>query len=172
MGAGSKHAINIPSIRIYTLHISFSWHLCGLLQLRKYEAFRFSVQSSLTLQELFEGLKTSFKTVNWSSEVFIEELSFVACFPNPLTHRHTPGTGSGYNQAPKLAGQDLVLHRPLIPCMATYLTEGLDLHTLPDCILENVQQCFFIIFLSSFFFFACLPLFLSFFPCSLHKVMI
>lgn len=67
--------------------------------------------------------------VNWSSEVFIEELSFVACFPNPLTHRHTPGIGSGYSQAPKLAGQDLVLHRLLIPCMATYLTEGLDLQT-------------------------------------------
>lgn len=81
------------------------------------------------LQELFEGSKTRFKMVNWSSEGFIEGLSFVACFPNPLTHRHTPGIGSGYSQAPRLAGQDLVLHRPLIPCMATYLTEGLDLHT-------------------------------------------
>lgn len=68
--------------------------------------------------------------VNWSSEGFIEELSSVACFLNPLTHRHTPGIGSGYIQAPRLAGQDLVLYRLLIPCMAAYLTEGLDLHTL------------------------------------------
>lgn len=109
-------------------------------------------------------MKTSFKTVNWSSEVFIEELSFVACFPNPLTHRHTPGTGSGYNQAPKLAGQDLVLHRPLIPCMATYLTEGLDLHTLPDYILENVQQYLFIYL----FLLAC-HFFLVFFPAPYTK---
>lgn len=67
--------------------------------------------------------------VNWSSEGFIEELSFVACFPNPLTHRHTPGIGSSYSQAPRLTGQDLVRHRPLIPCMATFLTERLELHT-------------------------------------------
>lgn len=73
------------------------------------------------------GRENSFKMVNWSSEGFIEGLSFVACFPNPLTHRHTPGIGSGYSRAPRLAGQDPVLHRPLIPRMATYLTEGVDL---------------------------------------------
>lgn len=80
-------------------------------------------------QKLYEGLTTRFKMVNCSSEGFIEDLSLVACFSNPLTHRHTPGIGSGYSQAPRLAGQDLVLHRPLIPCMATYLTEGLELRT-------------------------------------------
>lgn len=70
--------------------------------------------------------------VDWSSESFIEELSSVAFLLNPLTHRHTPGTGSGYKRAPRLAGQDLVLHRLLIPSTATYLTEGeiLDPHTL------------------------------------------
>lgn len=82
-----------------------------------------------TLQEPFESLKIRFKMVNWTGEGFIEELSFVACFPNPLTQRHTPGIGSGYSQARRPAGQDLALHRPLIPCMAAYLTEGLDLHT-------------------------------------------
>lgn len=55
-----------------------------------------------TFQELYEGSKTRFKMVNWSSEGFIEELSFVACFSNPLTHRHTPGIGSGYSQAQDL----------------------------------------------------------------------
>lgn len=70
------------------------------------------------------GFENGFKMVNWSSVGFIEELSLVPCFLNPLTQRHTPGIGSGYCLAPRLAGQDLVLHRPLIPCMATYLTEG------------------------------------------------
>lgn len=91
--------------------------------------FQHTLQTRTCTQKLYEGLTTRFKTVNWSSEGFIEELSFVACFSNPLTHRHTPGIGSGYSQAPRLAGQDLVLHRPLIPCMATYLTEGLELRT-------------------------------------------
>lgn len=91
--------------------------------------------------------------VNWSSEGFIEELSFVACFSNPLTHRHTPGIGSGYSQAPRLAGQDLVLHRPLIPCMATYLTEGLELHIPRLQTWKKVQH---------YLFFTRLPLCLSF----------
>jgi len=41
---------------------------------------------------------------------FMEELSLVACFPNLLTRRHTPGMGSGYSLASRLAGQDLELH--------------------------------------------------------------
>lgn len=51
-------------------------------------------------------------------------------FFNPLTQRHTPGFGSGYSQAPGLAGsRPIVLHTGLIPGIATYLTEGLDLRT-------------------------------------------
>ena len=54
--------------------------------------------------------------VNWSREGFIEKLlPFVACFLNPLTHRHTPGIGSGYSLAPRLAGQDLVLSQTSNP---------------------------------------------------------
>lgn len=114
------------------------------------------------LQEPFAGWKTRFKMVNWSSEGFIEELSFVACFPNSLTHRHTPGIGSGYSQAPRLAGQDLVLHRPLIPCMATYLTEGRDLHTPRLHTLKKYSTISF----ARFALFPCL------FSHSLYKVMI
>lgn len=84
--------------------------------------------------------------VNWSSESFIEELSFVAFFLNPLTHRHTPGIESGYKQAPRPTGQDVVLHRLLIPSRATYLTEGRDprsTHTSLTSRVENVQHCLF-----------------------------
>lgn len=129
--AGQVQGVSMPltfSLLGYTLHISFSWHLCGLLQLRKYEAFLYRLQTrACTLHKLFEGLKTRFKMVNWSSEGFIEELSLVHAFPTlwPIGIHLVLGLVTA-----RLTAQDLVVHRLLIPCMVTYLTEGLDLHTL------------------------------------------
>lgn len=81
--------------------------------------------------------------VNWSSEGFIEELSFIACFPNPLTHRHTPGIGSGCSQAERLAGQDLLLHRPLIPC--NIFDWGAESTHSQTSYLEKVQHYLFLL---------------------------
>lgn len=74
---------------------------------------------------------------------FIEELSFIACFPNPLTHRHTPGIGSGCSQAERLAGQDLLLHRPLIPCKI--FDWGAESTHSQTSYLEKVQPYFFLL---------------------------
>lgn len=82
---GVSMPLTFPSIRIHTLHISFSWHLCRLLQLRLYGAFCNLSQHMLVHQGgCLRELKVGFKMVNWSSEGFIGELSFCCMLFQPF----------------------------------------------------------------------------------------